>query len=131
GAAPRRVNLLAWSGAGFTANELGGELDAIAVAAFRANALDDYYIVVLGEPEGTVHPIEFGRISRCNEYDVLGRFDTEFPWRTLDAPEEFTDPFLPKRNGMKFVLVNSGEDQLQIAHYDGFTVNVFSFTELD
>jgi hypothetical protein len=68
--------------------------------------------------------LEVGRFASCDTIEVLAAADIEFDWKTLRAPEEFTDPYLP-RLGVKVSASVVRAGVVAVFHYDGFTLRYF------
>jgi hypothetical protein len=107
----------------FEATTLETSLEEVeAVATLNETTLGTLVVSVGRRAHRTV--LEVGRFATCKTLEVLAEAEVEFDWETPLAPEDYTEPNLP-RLGVKVSAAVVRQGVVAVFHYDGFTLRHF------
>jgi hypothetical protein len=107
----------------FEATTLETSLEEVEAVATVEDATLGTLIVGVGRRAGRT-VLEVGRFASCDTIEVLAEAEIEFDWQTQLAPEDYTDPNLP-RLGVKVSATVVRPGVVAVFHYDGFTLRHF------
>jgi len=113
----------------FTAKEAMTGVEVTTFVPIRRARDGAYLVGIIGRAQG-MDMMQVASIDRCGEgLRILGSAPIDFSWRVIDAPPEHTDP-IPRLRGV-ILAAREIEGGLEVVHYDGFDVRIFTATEAD